>query len=56
MLIICNEEEKEHIRKMCGGHCDNCIFNNVRCPIEYNMIITNKEISNGKNLEVCLRV
>ena len=55
MLIICSDEEKELMRWMCGGHCDNCVFKNVRCPIEYNMIVTNKEISSGKNLEVNLR-
>lgn len=54
MLIICSEEEKENMRWMCGGRCNDCIFKNVKCPIEYNMVITYKDISKGRNLEVDL--
>ncbi len=58
MLIICSEEEKQLIRKACDGSCirgGSCIFLNVRCPIEHNMIITDKEVANGKSLEVKMR-
>ena len=52
MLIVCSEEEKIEMRNKCDGICEYCIFENTRCPIEHNMIITHKEVGNGKNLEV----
>ena len=54
MLIICSEEEKVEIQKKCDGRCHYCVFEKVRCPIDRNMIVTDQEISKGKNLEVSI--
>lgn len=55
MLIICSEKEKFEIQNKCDGRCEFCVFEKTRCPIEWNMIITDKEVCNGKNLEVSVR-
>ena len=52
MLIICTEKEKFEIQNRCYGRCECCVFEKIRCPIEWNMIITDNEVSKGKNLEV----
>ena len=54
MLIICEKDEEFEIRNTCSGHCKECVFGNVRCPIEYSMIITTKEISKGEDLYIKL--
>lgn len=48
MLIICNDEERDIIRHNCGGECDGCVFKDVRCPVERDMIILMREIAGEK--------
>ena len=52
MLIICTDEEKRTMRKTCASECNGCVFENVNCPIEKNMIVTDTEVERGKDLEV----
>lgn len=52
MLIICSEEEKKKIIQQCNGVCCDCVFKHVKCPVEENMIITENQVANGKDLEV----
>ena len=52
MLIICTDEEKTAMMKTCAGECSGCIFENVNCPVEKNMIITDREVERGKDLVI----
>ena len=56
MLIICTKEEKFEIRNKCDGRCEHCVFEKVRCPIEWCMIVTDEEVCKGKFLEVSTRI
>ena len=52
MLIICDDEERDIIRHNCGGECERCVFRDMYCPVEYNMIITDMEIARGKDMKL----
>lgn len=52
MLIICDDEERDIIRHNCDGECEYCVFRDMHCPVEYDMIITNEEINRGKGLRI----
>ena len=55
MLIICSQDEKKQLRTNCGGDCDHCVFSDVICPLEDNMVITYEQAMMGKGLEIKIK-
>ena len=55
MLIICSQDEKKQLLTTCGGDCDHCVFSDVICPLEDNMVVTYEQAMMGKELEIKMK-